>query len=429
MFAEHFIYSRRRKKDLGDLMKIQMLSGEMIRQFVDRFRILKFKVEDCNEDAAIMAFRNGLSSGNGLKESLIKHTPYHLRDLMGRAEKYAKVEEESKTLKLAMVASRSPPTVATPSLAIKRPQEPHKKDQRGKKGKRLCASTNEVREGRGMFFKIPLIQILSKIQGEPWFRWPAPMRSDESKRDQALHCDYHRSVGHTIDQRRILRGFLETQFQKGRLEEYGPIEKASASVEWHVTSIDPNTSTGVIDDIFGGVPHHISPKSAHRDSSTMQVSFEMMQIDHEPKLVVKRQRSGDEGSITFSNADLEGVQAPHSDALVITLRISNFDVKRILVVTGIWADILFMKPFLRMGLKAADLTPMKDPSGRIQWSTSHPRWMNHTIGSSRELNLYIAQKVPQHTGTSDMSFLRRHFAPLHCSLWHAVRSALLKDID
>ncbi|KAK1258059.1 hypothetical protein QJS04_geneDACA020740 [Acorus gramineus] len=24
MFAEHFIYSRRRKKDLGDLMKIQM---------------------------------------------------------------------------------------------------------------------------------------------------------------------------------------------------------------------------------------------------------------------------------------------------------------------------------------------------------------------------------------------------------------------
>ncbi|KAK1265658.1 hypothetical protein QJS04_geneDACA014976 [Acorus gramineus] len=120
MFAEHFICSRRSKKDLGDIVKIQMRSGETIRQYVDHFSILKFEVEDCNEGVAIMAFQNGLPSKNGLKESLIKRTPSDLRDLMGRAEKYAK--------------------------------KPREKDQRGEKGKKPGASTNEVREGQGMFF-------------------------------------------------------------------------------------------------------------------------------------------------------------------------------------------------------------------------------------------------------------------------------------
>ncbi|KAK1278190.1 hypothetical protein QJS04_geneDACA014412 [Acorus gramineus] len=36
MFAKHFICSKQRKKDLGDLMKIQMQQGETIRQYVDR---------------------------------------------------------------------------------------------------------------------------------------------------------------------------------------------------------------------------------------------------------------------------------------------------------------------------------------------------------------------------------------------------------
>ncbi|KAK1262971.1 hypothetical protein QJS04_geneDACA016272 [Acorus gramineus] len=88
---------------------------------------------------------------------------------MGHAEKYAKVEEESRILKQVVAAPWSSPTAATSSPAIKGPQESRQKDQRGEKGKKPDASTNEVREGREMFFKIPPSQILSKIQGEPWF--------------------------------------------------------------------------------------------------------------------------------------------------------------------------------------------------------------------------------------------------------------------
>ncbi|KAK1300971.1 hypothetical protein QJS10_CPB13g01248 [Acorus calamus] len=70
---------------------------------------------------------------------------------------------------------------------------------------------NEVREGREMYFKNSPSQILSKIQGQPWFRWSAPMQSDESKRDQNLRCDYHNGVDHTTGQCRFLQTFLENQ--------------------------------------------------------------------------------------------------------------------------------------------------------------------------------------------------------------------------
>ncbi|KAK3003723.1 hypothetical protein RJ639_019794 [Escallonia herrerae] len=55
-------------------------------------------------------------------------------------------------------------------------------------------------------------------------------------------------------------------------------------------------------------------------------------------------------SLEFNDSDLEGVSLPHDDALVITLRIDAFQVKRILIDTGSSVDILFEDAFLQMGI-------------------------------------------------------------------------------
>ena len=47
-----------------------------------------------------------------------------------------------------------------------------------------------------------------------------------------------------------------------------------------------------------------------------------------------RQASSKPGSITFTRVDLERVQHPHSDPLVIQLKMNNYDIKRILVGYG-----------------------------------------------------------------------------------------------
>ena len=70
-----------------------------------------------------------------------------------------------------------------------------------------------------------------------------------------------------------------------------------------------------------------------------------MQIDK------KRPRSDE--AIAFTGKDLEGVQFPHSDALVIKLKLNSHRVCRVLVDTGSSADILFIDAFEKWGTRLA----------------------------------------------------------------------------
>ena len=55
-----------------------------------------------------------------------------------------------------------------------------------------------------------------------------------------------------------------------------------------------------------------------------------------------------EEPITFTEEDTQGVQFPHNDAVVVSLNIANYDVRRILVDNESSADILFYDAFSRM---------------------------------------------------------------------------------
>ena len=46
-------------------------------------------------------------------------------------------------------------------------------------------------------------------------------------------------------------------------------------------------------------------------------------------------------TISFSDKDYEGVQIPHTDALVILARVAKWKIRRIMVDTGSSVDILF----------------------------------------------------------------------------------------
>ena len=65
--------------------------------------------------------------------------------------------------------------------------------------------------------------------------------------------------------------------------------------------------------------------------------------------------------IIFTNRDLEGVQLPHSDALVVTMQIGDFEVKRILIDPGSSAEIIYDSLFKGLGLEHKDLDRKVDP--------------------------------------------------------------------
>ena len=63
----------------------------------------------------------------------------------------------------------------------------------------------------------------------------------------------------------------------------------------------------------------------------------------------------------FLDEDKIGTIQPHDDALVITLRIWGYDVKRVMVDQGSAAEIMYLDLYRGLNLKAEDLTPYSSP--------------------------------------------------------------------
>ena len=74
----------------------------------------------------------------------------------------------------------------------------------------------------------------------------------------------------------------------------------------------------------------------------------------------KKPRSTKE-KIAFDNDDLEGTTQPHDDALVVTLRIGGFLIKRVMIDQGSGVKIMYLDLYKGLGLKVEDLTKYDTP--------------------------------------------------------------------
>ena len=61
-------------------------------------------------------------------------------------------------------------------------------------------------------------------------------------------------------------------------------------------------------------------------------------------------------ALSFSNEDKVGTLQPYNDALMVTLRIGGYDVKRVLVDQGSNVEIMYPNLFNGLKLRSEDLT-------------------------------------------------------------------------
>ena len=61
----------------------------------------------------------------------------------------------------------------------------------------------------------------------------------------------------------------------------------------------------------------------------------------EPQLESKRAKMNFRLTLSFSEEDKIGTTQPHDDALMITLRIGDYDVKRVMVNGGSAAEVMY----------------------------------------------------------------------------------------
>ena len=65
--------------------------------------------------------------------------------------------------------------------------------------------------------------------------------------------------------------------------------------------------------------------------------------------------------MSFTEDDLEMVQYPHNDALVISLQIGECQVKRILIDQGSSCDIMYVRCYKELGLHPDDIEQCNGP--------------------------------------------------------------------
>ena len=75
----------------------------------------------------------------------------------------------------------------------------------------------------------------------------------------------------------------------------------------------------------------------------------------------------------FSDEDKIGTIQPHDDALVITLRIGGYDVKRVMVNQGSAVEIMYPDLFKGLNLRTEDLTPYNSPLVSFEGRTIIPK--------------------------------------------------------
>ena len=79
-------------------------------------------------------------------------------------------------------------------------------------------------------------------------------------------------------------------------------------------------------------------------------------------LAMKKVKKENEGAkIWFSDRDLEGVHLPRNDPLVVTLKLKNFEVHRILIDPGSSSKIFYYDCFKKLGIKEEDLEELNTP--------------------------------------------------------------------
>lgn len=79
--------------------------------------------------------------------------------------------------------------------------------------------------------------------------------------------------------------------------------------------------------------------------------------------------------LSFSDKDMQGIEKLHNDALVITLKIATWEVKRVLIDPGSFSEIMYQNLYRSPNIPFEDIIPVNSPisnySGEAIWPVGH----------------------------------------------------------
>ncbi|XP_065620486.1 uncharacterized protein LOC136063693 [Quercus suber] len=183
------------------------------------------------------------------------------------------------------------------------------------------------------------------------------------RRNHNLYCQYHKDHEHTTEDCRSLWDHLDQLVHEGKLwhllhHSSGRGSQMNSEPQRNDSS---KPSLGTINVIFAA-----PGRTRSWPSKVMLVArLPAGDFGQDPR----RARPVIQPVLDFSDKNKIGTIQPHDDALVVTLRIGGYDVKKVMVDQGSAVEIMYPDLYRGLNLKPDDLTPYYSPlvsfEGRI----------------------------------------------------------------
>nr|CAN84034.1 hypothetical protein VITISV_016994 [Vitis vinifera] len=334
-FVGQYLCSARHKQNISTLQNTKMRDNESLREFVKRFGQAIFKRSICPSTPFF--------------ESLAKKPPTTMDDLFRRANKYSMLEDDVRAAtQQVLVAARASRDGA--DRHAKPPDRPKPVDRR---------QDGPSRPDRPPItpLSVSYEKLLPMIQGLSDFRWPRPLETDPSMRDRSKKCAFHKDHGHTTETCQSLQYLVERLIKAGHLKQYLRSEAGGRDASQHHNSGAPRAPVApkaVINYINGGPSDEEYDSRRKRQKLLRAASIRERINSIRPGLTGEGPRPID-GTIIFPPVDPTRTLQPHRDALILSLEIGDFDVRRILVDPGSSADLVQASVVGHMGHSLAGL--------------------------------------------------------------------------
>ena len=350
-FVARFITNSQKTREMDALLTMKLQDNETLKDYSTKFQETYNNIDGCGEEVAVRTFKLGLPLGTGLRQSLTKRPAPTLGKLMHRIDQFIRVEEDGG-------GTMSVQTVAQPKVIIPRPSA-----RPSNAAKNLSSPSDFLAPFFRTFqtvFKELIYKLMEKIKRKPFFVWPKKLLGNPALRDEKLYCTFHKDTGHMTENCHMLKTHLEQLASAGHLDQYIDTnltnKKELSQIVWQPNSLGV-ASAGVIHVIHNRLCSTISPGSYRfeiQKAAHLRKSFSIIDSIHLASICSVNGEAREQ-IISFSDSDLKDVQLPHNDPLVITLRIGNYDVQRVLIDQGSFAEVMYQDLYTKLGLGEANL--------------------------------------------------------------------------
>ncbi|XP_075078906.1 uncharacterized protein LOC142164634 [Nicotiana tabacum] len=156
--------------------------------------------------------------------------------------------------------------------------------------------------------------------------------SNPNRRNPKFWCEFYSDHGHKTANCRLLQGEVEHLLKQGYLRELFSEKGKQAYMKNRQELLKPPSPKRMVNVINGGEEINCVAYMTTKKVSKITVTHG------------KRVREVlEEDSITFDDADTDGLLTPHNDALVISLLAHDTNVKRVLIDPGSSVNIILMR--------------------------------------------------------------------------------------